>query len=814
LADRARLKAADLDRELKVSPVFGSRYAVAKRPPKQQTPPSNTQDRPLPVVTVFRQHDKLEQFLAVMREHDFGVFSRSAPMVEETMSDDRIYGTAMTRIGAILSAPMKFQPAGTSPMEIEVAEEIGGTNDKRGVWEQMFSTAAAAEILKWGQHLGIAFGKYAWEKTATRWQPRLVPWHPASVRWDWQSRRFVAQTDSGRYVVLPRPDEQPRGDGQWFVYCPYGVEYGWRSALIRTLAFKYLSRQWTERDHDRLNEREGMGILKAIVPPGNSQPAQREDFFRSLEQVGSEAVVMCPQNEKGEGYDVDKVEFMARTWESFNTRRENLNTDIAITILGQNLTTEVQAGSRAAAMVHEVLRIDKALQDAKLGLVLRAQMLTWYCEFNHGDPELAPTPIYEVEPPTDDQGEATALKTLGEAGALLKTANPRTDVVAIWEANGIPMISEEEFAAQVAARAEEMAAAGEQAGGMQLTEGGGADGPDEPGDQMKGGAGGFAVGDRVKVKGKPHMPGQSTGTIKIVEGNSYGILFDGDEEVHKWYVEAELEPESGAGARKQTKAHALASTQGEIKKRYEFMGLPIAVENVAGSIRLWTDVDGKETGSTKMLCDYGFIEGHLSGDGEELDCYIGPVAEAADVYVVHQLKAPDYRGHDEDKVMLGFYSADDAKTCFLAHRNDPRAFGSMSVIPLERFKVALNRRPEGSTRKIRASIDVSRAATAQALVALAFKGKGGASRTSAGKARAAKYQDTLTKRAIEAGARALAPSLEHLFDHVQKAESLADLRKKLPGLQHGMDLQGLAKVIYQTNILSKLAGIHEAKKET
>lgn len=725
---------------------------MAKRPP---TPtPTNTPDRALPVISVYRQHDKVDQFLALLREHDYGVFQRSAPLVEEMMTDDRIYGVSMTRIGAILSAPMKFLPANTSSKAVEVAEEIGGTNDRRGVWEQMFSTPTASEILKWGQHLGLGFGKFAWEKTSDRWMPRLVPWHPSAARWDWQSRRLLVQTERGRQVVLPRPDEQPRGDGQWLVYCPYGVEYGWRSALIRSLAFKYLSRQWTERDHDRLNERQGMGILKARVPASSSQPGQREEFFRQLENVGSEAVVMIPQAADGSGYDVEAVEFTARTWESFNTRRGSLDTDIAIVILGQNLTTEVQAGSRAAAMVHEVLRIDKALQDAKIGLALRAQMLTWYCEYNHGDPELAPTPVYEVEPPTDDQGEATALKLLGEAGTLLKTANPRTDLEAIWESNGIPQIPEEEFAAQEEEKAAKAAEAAKNAPPQPPPGAGGA-----------GGAGG----------GQP--------------GGGGGFPFQGQKK----------DPE--------------ALSAFDIKKRYQFAGMPIAVENTAGSIRLWTDAGGQQMGSIKMLCDYGFIEGHLSGDGEELDCYVGGFEAASDVYVVHQLKAPDFRGHDEDKVMLGFASADDAKACYLAHRDDPRAFGSMSVIPLERFKVTLNRRAEGSTRKIRASADFSRAATARALVALATR-SGNPGRTSAGKARAARYQDALTKRAIEAGARALAPSLQHLFEHVNKAESLAALRKQLPGLQHGMDLKGLADVLFRTNLMSRMAGEDSARKET
>jgi hypothetical protein len=389
-------------------------------------------------------------------------------------------------------------------------------------------------------------------------------------------------------------------------------------------------------------------------------------------------------------------------------------------------------------------------------MVLRDQMLSWYCDYNYGDPELAPTPIYEVEPPTDDKGEAEALKALGEAGTLLKQANPRTDIETIWESNGIPQLSLEDFAAQEAEKAAKAAEAAKNAP------------PQAPPFGGQGGQGGGLP--QPGAQGGPPRPAQKD---------------------------------------------PAALSAFDIKKHYTFAGLPIAVENAAGSIRLWTDAEGTQTGSTKMLTDYGFIEGHLSGDGEELDCYVGGQEAASDVYVVHQLKAPDYRGHDEDKVMLGFASADDAKACYLAHRDDPRAFGSMSVIPLDRFKAQLNRRGEGSTRKIRASADTGRAATARALVALAYRGKGGVTkRTAAGNARAAKYQEALTKRAIEAGARALAPSLEHLFEHVNKADSLSALRKQLPGLQHGMDLKGLASVVFQTNVLSKLAGIEGAKKET
>lgn len=51
----------------------------------------------------------------------------------------------------------------------------------------------------------------------------------------------------------------------------------------------------------------------------------------------------------------------------------------------------------------------------------------------------------------------------------------------------------------------------------------------------------FRLGDRVKVKGTPHMPGQRLGRIGKVHGNAYGIFFDGMRKIHLWYVAEELE---------------------------------------------------------------------------------------------------------------------------------------------------------------------------------------------------------------------------------------------------------------------------------
>jgi hypothetical protein len=121
--------------------------------------------------------------------------------------------------------------------------------------------------------------------------------------------------------------------------------------------------------------------------------------------------------------------------------------------------------------------------------------------------------------------------------------------------------------------------------------------------------------------------------------------------------------------------------------RYTFAGLPIVVENKKGSIRKWGEdpATGKSIGSL-MHFDYGYIDDSVGADGDEVDVYIGPDTEPEWVYVVHQMKAPEFAEFDEDKTMLGWADAEEAKASYEIQYDDPRFFGGMSQMRLDAFK--------------------------------------------------------------------------------------------------------------------------------
>lgn len=152
-----------------------------------------------------------------------------------------------------------------------------------------------------------------------------------------------------------------------------------------------------------------------------------------------------------------------------------------------------------------------------------------------------------------------------------------------------------------------------------------------------------------------------------------------------------LPEESGAaggpGKPKSPRALLRATGVGDahpIAKRLKWHGLDISIENEAGSTREGTDRSGKHW-STRMTHDYGYLRKTEGVDGDAVDVFMGLDPDAREVYIIHTLKSPDFIDFDEDKCMLDFSSAGDAKSAFLDNFDNPQHYGSMTIMPVEKF---------------------------------------------------------------------------------------------------------------------------------
>lgn len=129
-------------------------------------------------------------------------------------------------------------------------------------------------------------------------------------------------------------------------------------------------------------------------------------------------------------------------------------------------------------------------------------------------------------------------------------------------------------------------------------------------------------------------------------------------------------------------------TEAKLHKSMVFGGMNISIEVPADGYRTGKNREGVEW-KHRIGAHYGYIKGTHSPDGEHLDCYVrkNPKRDAK-VYVVHQLSV-DGSKFDEDKVMLGFASAAEARKMFKACTFKPTImYGGMTEFTLEHFRLA------------------------------------------------------------------------------------------------------------------------------
>lgn len=443
--------------------------------------PPRTVYRDLPFAPVS-YWDTVGMVRKALDELERGMFRASAHLADAMLRDDRVAGVLATRVNGLLSQPLDFlPPSGDEAQEAEkdVAEDV------ENLWSRMVPEADLEDLLKWGILLNCGLGELIWTTSSGQWVPRLKTWHPSQVYWRWDTRTYWVNTESGP-VEIANPLSGAR-DAKWVIFTPYGYERGWMRGAVRALALAWLVRSFVRRDWARFSEVHGAGVKVGRVPIG-APPEERQKWISALATLGANPVLEAPELPDGTKFDLELVEAKAENWQGFAKLLEHADTAIAVCLLGQNLTTEVQGGSRAAAQVHDRVRKDfQQADNRKLGGALREQMLRPYARYNAGHEDLAPRPEWQTEPPEDASTRNTALASLGTFLTAASNAGAPVDTRALLEEQGVPLLSPEEEAEQAAPPEPPDPADEEKPAGDQ---------PGEPDD----------AGEQAKLSGKQGLP--------------------------------------------------------------------------------------------------------------------------------------------------------------------------------------------------------------------------------------------------------------------------------------------------------------------
>ena len=554
-----------------------------------------------------------------LEQHELGFFLQSSALADAMGRDDRIPGCRDTRVRALASKSgcgFSLTPStrGKPKIAIDLAKEI------TEVWWYSIPETVLSRVLVDAVMLGVGFARIHWEKVDGLIVPRLEPWDAHTIYYDWSIRRYRAIGIEGQVIIDP-------GSAEWLIYEPANYR-SWMFGAIRGLARTWMYRRWNQNDWSRYCEKHGNPIIAITEPTGNQWSTQKLALYNQIRNIGREGLLRLPKDDKGQGWDAKYLEPTSKSYGAFQEFLKRLDTNIAVMLLGQNLTTEVNGGSYAASMIHNLIRLDYLDADAEsLSTALRACIWKPYVRFNHGqsDEEACPWPTWQTRPPEDMQARATILTSFSTALVPLVQAGVPVDVPRLAEKFEIPLTHD-------------MRPIVLPPGGAPPVEW--PDPSDDPNPPAPADDGTTTAPKAASQPIKAPKPGAAISTALVA-------------------LSAPLPPTA-------TRAYQ----QGRIR---------VSIDRPEGYVQRGVGSDGVPWARTYSV-DYGYIDSTLGGDGESVDAYCGPDPDAAMAYWVAQVD--DSGDFDEYKVLLGFDSQAEARECYLEH-TPVRYLGTMFAMPAE-----------------------------------------------------------------------------------------------------------------------------------
>lgn len=364
-----------------------------------------------------------------------GVFDQPSQLCEAIVGEARVSATLNSRIGGLFGRPVRH-----------TASQLPGVKDSdaakqaleawQAIWPQVGTEAVLSELQRWGVMIGFGVAQILWDTSEDVWVPHLRVWHPRYTYYHWLYRTLVAVSLDGQHAVTG-------GDGHWLHHAPHGEYRGWVQGAVRATAEPWLILKLAYRDFARASERHGMPIILGKRPAAGD-PVQAANFRNALANIGQESVVDLPQGvDDAFSYGLDLLESKA-TWDKgFEILISLCEKALTLSIAHQNLTSEVQEGSLAAARVHADTK-QAALESDERGIssTLYQQLARPWAQFCFGDPDLAPVTHWDISPPEDHATNAKTFVDFGTALLAMRSAGLRAkDPVALGRRFGLSLDS-------------------------------------------------------------------------------------------------------------------------------------------------------------------------------------------------------------------------------------------------------------------------------------------------------------------------------------------------------------------------------------
>lgn len=344
-----------------------------------------------------------------------GLFDRPAQLHDSIVADSRVQSAMKSRSGGLLGRAIRFKIPKRFKDD-DRAKKCLRSWERH--WPAMHAEPALLHLLETAHSLGFSYSQILWDTNGKVWKPFLQPFNARYSYYHWTLRSHIAITMDGQTPITP-------GDAHWVLHAPYGSYRGWINGALRSIAMWYLARNYALRDWARYCERHGFPIPLAYTPFG-ADPQDIALYQAQLSGLGQESVMQLPGsvdvNKYGK-YDLKYLEPTDDNWQAFKALIEQCNDEITLSLLAQNLTTQVKEGSFAAARVHADVRQALLEADARsLAKTLYTQVARPFAALNFGDANLAPEIEWDVRPPEDLKTKAETWESICVGIAQLRMA--------------------------------------------------------------------------------------------------------------------------------------------------------------------------------------------------------------------------------------------------------------------------------------------------------------------------------------------------------------------------------------------------------
>jgi phage gp29-like protein len=403
-----------------------------------------------------------ERLAAIIRDAEFGDPFLYLELAEEMEEKDLHYLAVLsTRKEAVAQLDLVVTAAGESADDRRAADL---TREMLTAGALSIESAVVDILDAIGK--GFSATEIVWDTASRQWFPRALKWRdPRWFMFDWVSgEELLVRTLSGEGPSIPAEGDPAAGRGGHFkgagLYAAMRAGIGIqpltaplipykfivhvakakaglpiRGGLARAAGWSYLFKNYILKDWVTFAEVYGQPLRVGKYGAGASEQ-DKQTLLRAVANIGTDAAAIVPESMVIE-FTEARQSGSAELYQHFC---EYLDAQVSKAVLGQTLTTELtrNAGSRAAAQVHDAVRHDIIAADARrLAATIARDLVRPIVDLNLGPMARYPKVAFALPDDSDMRAFAEIVATLADRGL-------RVGQRAILEKLGLPTPAKDE----------------------------------------------------------------------------------------------------------------------------------------------------------------------------------------------------------------------------------------------------------------------------------------------------------------------------------------------------------------------------------